>query len=91
VVERLAALEPNGPIDLAPVASALEAEGAPGGAAAAPDLPLAYQEARQAFERDYLRRLLAGAGGNVSEAARLSGIPRQNLYVRMKRWGVVAD
>ena len=31
----------------------------------------------------------ARAGGNVSEAARLSGIPRQNLYVRMKRWGVV--
>ena len=52
---------------------------------------LAYQEARQDFERDYLRRLLASAGGNVSEAARLSGIPRQNLYVRMKRWGLVIE
>jgi transcriptional regulator of acetoin/glycerol metabolism len=28
------------------------------------------------------------AGGNIFEAARLSGIPRQNLYVRMKRWGL---
>jgi len=24
----------------------------------------------------------------MSEAARLSGTPRQNLYVRMKRWGL---
>ncbi len=29
-------------------------------------------------------------GGN-REAARLSGIPRQNLYVRMKRWSIVID
>ena len=43
------------------------------------------------FERDYLRRLLDAAGGNVSEAARLSGIPRQNFYVRMKRWGIVTE
>lgn len=52
--------------------------------------PPGYQEARAEFERDYLRRLLTAAGGNVSEAARLSGIPRQNFYVRMKRWGVVS-
>jgi len=48
-----------------------------------------YQEEREAFESDYLRRLLIRAGGNVSEAARISGIPRQNLYVRMKRWGIL--
>jgi transcriptional regulator of acetoin/glycerol metabolism len=35
--------------------------------------------------------LLDAAGGNVSEAARLGGIPRQNLYVRMKRWGIVTN
>ncbi len=52
---------------------------------------LRYQDARADFEREYLRRLLVAAGGNVSEAARLSGIPRQNFYVRMKRWGFVAD
>ncbi|MCF8149480.1 MAG: sigma-54 dependent transcriptional regulator [Burkholderiaceae bacterium] len=50
---------------------------------------LRYQDARAEFELDYLHRLLDAAGGNVSEAARMSGIPRQNLYVRMKRWGVV--
>jgi len=49
---------------------------------------LSYQKERAVFERDYLTRLLEQAEGNVSEAARLSGIPRQNLYVRMKRWGL---
>lgn len=49
---------------------------------------ISYQRERESFERDYLTRLLEKADGNVSEAARLSGIPRQNLYVRMKRWGV---
>jgi len=49
---------------------------------------LSYQRERELFERDYLSRLLEQAEGNVSEAARLSGIPRQNIYVRMKRWGL---
>lgn len=49
---------------------------------------LSYRKEREVFERDYLTRLLEKAEGNVSEAARLSGIPRQNLYVRMKRWGM---
>ena len=52
---------------------------------------LRYQDARGGFEREYFRRLLDAAGGNMSEAARLSGIPRQNLYVRMKRWEIVTD
>lgn len=52
---------------------------------------LSYQEVRAAFERDYMRRLFETSQGNMSEAARLSGIPRQNLYVRMKRWGFVTE
>ena len=50
-----------------------------------------YQDAREEFEQQYFRHLIDTAGGNMSEAARLSGIPRQNLYVRMKRWGIVTD
>lgn len=49
---------------------------------------ISYQKEREAFERDYLARLMEKSAGNMSEAARLSGIPRQNLYVRMKRWEV---
>lgn len=47
-----------------------------------------YQDARAEFEREYLQALLDRTGGNVSEASRLSGIPRQNFYVKLKRWGV---
>lgn len=96
-IERVVALQPGGVIDavhLGPTC-AVRVENAvlpPSATPSEATLPaLAYQDARAAFERDYLRRLLDVAGGNVSEAARLSGIPRQNLYVRMKRWGVVAE
>ena len=91
-IERLVALHPGGPVDVGHLAGILdERPGEPPGDPGVPPSPSGYQEARQAFERDYLRDLLAAAGGNVSEAARLSGIPRQNLYVRMKRWGFVAE
>lgn len=84
-IERVVALHPGGPIssaDLDEIAQELDSDGPGDGAL------LSYQTERQAFERDYLTRLLEQAHGNVSEAARLSGIPRQNLYVRMKRWGL---
>ncbi|MDD2808000.1 sigma-54 dependent transcriptional regulator [Rhodoferax sp.] len=98
-IERVVALQSGGVIDVDQLGLAGVAASPHGQTDAA--LPLlagagegvqasdSYQDARAAFERDYLRRLLAGAAGNVSEAARLSGIPRQNLYVRMKRWGIV--
>ena len=88
-IERSVALHAGGPIDVVhPCPKGTErAAGAPAAAAA----PLGYEEARAIFERDYLKGILDAAGGNVSEAARISGIPRQNLYVRMKRWGIVTE
>jgi len=84
-MERVVALHPGGPIsaaDLDDIAQELDN-------VAFDDQPLlSYQKEREVFEQEYLSRLLEQAGGNVSEAARLSGIPRQNLYVRMKRWGL---
>jgi two-component system, NtrC family, response regulator AtoC len=86
-IERAVALHSGGPIDRMHLCPA----GQPAGIAetVATDAVLSYQDARAEFERDYLRHLLDSSEGNVSEAARLSGIPRQNLYVHMKRWGVV--
>jgi len=87
-VERMVALHPGGPIsaaDLAHIGNVIEAGNGGNGAVQA------YKTERERFERDYLARLMKDAGGNISEAARLSGIPRQNLYVRMKRWGSVIE
>ncbi len=88
-IERAVALHAGGPIDRSHLFPAVEHADRTAPPPTAP--ALGYQDARAEFERDYLRRLLDGAGGNVSAAARLSGIPRQNLYVRMKRWGIVTE
>ena len=88
-MERAVALHPGGPIDAMHVC--MDDLPAPDGANPAIPQPSVYEEARANFERDYLTRILDAAAGNVSEAARLSGIPRQSLYVRMKRWGLVSD
>jgi len=84
-IERLVALHPGGPVGSADLDDI--AEDVNGGEPDEQAL-LSYRKEREAFERQYLTRLLERAGGNMSEAARLSGIPRQNLYVRMKRWGL---
>lgn len=85
-IERAVALHAGGPVD----SMHLFPEGAPAPptSAQAAAAGLSYQEARAEFEREYLQRMLDATGGNVSEAARLSGIPRQNFYVKAKRWGL---
>lgn len=89
VVERAVAVKAGGLItlaDLGPLGVATPAA-APGAAS-----PLvAYRDARERFERAYFTRLMSEAGGNVSEAARMSGLARQNLYPYLKRYGIVAD
>jgi two-component system response regulator HydG len=42
-------------------------------------------EAREEFERTYLKRVLASARGNVSQAARIAGVDRSNLKRLLKR------
>lgn len=91
-IERTVALQADGPIDemhLFP--DGFDAVPPPASPKAPGESALGYHDARASFEHDYMIRLLEVARGNVSEAARLSGIPRQNLYVRMKRWGIVTE
>jgi len=51
-------------------------------------IPIDYREARVRFESEYLRELLDRAGGSVSEAAKISGISRRNLYEKLDKLGI---
>ena len=53
--------------------------------------PATFRQARDDFERSYFSGLLKRARGSVAEAARLSGIARQNLYVHFHRLGLDAS
>jgi transcriptional regulator of acetoin/glycerol metabolism len=46
---------------------------------------LPYREARLQFDRAYFTDLMQAADGNVSEASRLSGVARQNIYGHLER------
>lgn len=85
VVERVVAVKSAGLVGLADLGSLDARPSAPTGAL--PD----FRAARDAFERDYFTRLLAEASGNISEAARASGLARQNLYPHLKRHGIVME
>ncbi len=58
----------------------LDVPGAPG----AEGLP-EFREARDQFEADYLSALLRSCKGNVSEAAKRSGMSRRNLYDKLEK------
>ena len=53
-------------------------------------LPVAtpLHEAREAFERDYILKALAGQQGNISRTADVLGVERSNLYRKMKTFGI---
>ena len=46
--------------------------------------PVPLHEARDAFERDYILRALAGQQGNISRTADVLGVERSNLYRKMR-------
>jgi DNA-binding NtrC family response regulator len=85
-VERAVAVNEGRPIiptDFGPFSHIGQSMRAPGSAQ-----PLPLREAREHFEREYFADLLRASQGNVSEAARLSGIARQNLYTYIDRFGL---
>jgi DNA-binding NtrC family response regulator len=84
-VERVVALHPGGPITVGHLGHLSPGDSQATDVASA---VMPYEDERAQFERKYMERLLDAAGGNVSEAARISGIARQNLYARLKRWGL---
>jgi two-component system nitrogen regulation response regulator NtrX len=46
------------------------------------------QEAREAYERDYILKKLDECSGNVTRAAEALGLERSHLYRKMKALGV---
>ncbi len=84
-VERAVVINAGGPVT--PSDLGVSAATAVRPLAAAQVLP--FREAREGFERDYFASLLQLTGGNVSEAARLSGLARQNFYNHMQQLGIV--
>jgi len=46
------------------------------------------QQARDAYERDYILKKMDDVKGNVSRAAELLGLERSHLYRKMKALGI---
>jgi two-component system, NtrC family, nitrogen regulation response regulator NtrX len=93
VVQRLLLLGGSGPVRSDEVARALGQLPAPPmvttDAPLSPiDLDLPLREARDAFERMYLQRQLAQAGGSVGKLAKACGMERTHLYRKLKDLGV---
>lgn len=89
VASREQAARPKPPAEWA---EALEASGMGGFWTAisrgeAPEV--AWKEMLSAFERIMLSRALTAAGGNVKQAARMLGMPRQTLQYRLRQLGVL--
>ncbi|MCP4715662.1 MAG: sigma-54-dependent Fis family transcriptional regulator [Deltaproteobacteria bacterium] len=52
---------------------------------------LSYKDAKQEFEKHYLKQLLVQVKGNVSRAAKIAGQHRGDLYRLMKKHDLKAD
>jgi DNA-binding NtrC family response regulator len=87
-IERIVALKPGGPIGAADLDQLNHAEDT-----GAQDIRghRPYVEEREDFERAYFVGLMGAAAGNVSKAARLSGLSRQAFYRHIERWGIVLE
>jgi transcriptional regulator of acetoin/glycerol metabolism len=57
-----------------------------------PLLDLPFHEGKRVwterFEREYLARMLARCGGNISEVARVTGLSRQSCHRLLSRYGL---
>ncbi|NLP12670.1 sigma-54-dependent Fis family transcriptional regulator [bacterium] len=55
-------------------------------------LPLyPYAEAKDLFEKEYITKLLIQSNGNISKAARLAGMPRQNLHLKIRKHKIKSE
>ena len=91
VVERLMIMVPGDRIssrDLSFLDQSLTPGADAPAATARPAVAEPLHEARDRFERDYIRRALAVQHGNISRTADRLGIERSNLYRKMRGFGI---
>jgi len=92
VVERTMVLTEGpwiGPADLPLDVTVTPGRAAPGQAPEPPRMDL--NQASDRFERIIVQRVLEEVGGNVSEAARVLGLHRNSLRIRLSRWKLAAE
>jgi two-component system nitrogen regulation response regulator NtrX len=89
LVERLVIMVPGERIERRHLPPSLQREPArPHPAKSAPGGFSTLQEARAAYERDYILRTLEENQGNVSRTAEVLGLERSHLYRKMKSLGI---
>ncbi len=90
LVERCVVLSLKGPIDVSDLpAEVASVEQTPQTAAKDGEFwRLPYEQARDAFEREYLLEVLDRHGGNISQAAAAIKIHRQTLQYKLKQLGL---
>jgi transcriptional regulator with PAS, ATPase and Fis domain len=89
-IERAVVVNTGGPVNSADLGVANASGDAVAASAAVQTQLLPYREARLLFERAYFTNLMQAADGNVSEASRISGVARQNIYGHLERAEVVS-
>ena len=85
LMERVAFLAPGEKVEAEDLAFILSPEQQNG---FEPSLDLGLGEATNGFQQDFIRRAIKRVKGNMSEAARLLGLHRSNLYRKMRQLGM---
>ena len=75
----------DGKADASAVRAMVEKIGGDGGGVGAEAFGLPLREAREVFEREYFRRLLRSARGNMQRAAQAAGLERAYFYRKLKQ------
>lgn len=86
IIERAAILSSGGPITEKHLPRDMQAATQRPASAGLFDLP--FKVARNAFERNYIKRVLERCEGNVALAARTAGVSRTYFYEIIKKYGV---
>jgi DNA-binding NtrC family response regulator len=95
-IQRIVAMSaPGRPIDTTHLSPEILATRLPDAASAAPGRKgrpagQTLAGAVEQVERDFIREALANANGNISEAARMLGLTRRGLYLKLRRLGLDA-